>query len=70
MSDPLAAMLAALGDTDGPPLRRPAQNHPFQPERPRAPRSGDPAKWSPPPYRDRDAERVAGRLSKKNRKKS
>lgn len=69
MADVLAAMLAALDKTDTPPLRRPSQNHPFQPERARAPKSGDPDEWSPPPYRDRDAERVAGRLSPRKKKR-
>lgn len=43
-------------------------NNPFKPEYRRTPRGDDPAKWAPPAYRDRDAERVVGRLSKeKNR---
>lgn len=43
-------------------------NHPFKPEYRRPPREEDPAKWSPPAYRDRDAERVVGRLSKEKKR--
>lgn len=53
-----------MGD-QRPPRRTPSQNNPFQPERSRRMREQDPAKWAPPAYRDRDAERVVGQLSKK-----
>lgn len=49
--------------------RTPDTNNPFQPEGRRKPRISDPAKWSPPAYRDRDAERIVGQLSKKEKKR-
>lgn len=70
-SDPLAAMLQALEKREAPP-RQPRStansNHPFKSEYQRPLRETNPAKWSPPAYRDREAERVVGRLSKKERK--
>lgn len=76
MSDDFAtalteALLKRANDTDLPRMPRSTanQNHPFKPEARRAPRGDDPSKWSPPPYRDRDAERIAGRLSKKEKKR-
>ena len=47
--------------------RRPDRNNPYQPEYRRPPRDPDPTKWAPPPYRDREAERLARRLSKKEK---
>ncbi len=49
------------------PIRTPSQNNPFQPEQPRRMREADPGKWAPTAYRDRDAERVVGQLSKKEK---
>ena len=53
------------------PPRRPEaprrQNNPFMPEYRRPPRDPDPNKWSPPPYRDREAERLVRRLSPKEK---
>ena len=48
--------------------RTPSQNNPFQPERSRPMRELDPAKWARPAYRDLDAERIVGQLSKKEKK--
>lgn len=76
--DVLAAMLAAIerraDDTDLPRMPRNPRstansNHPFKPEYQRPPRNADPDTWSAPSYRDRDAERVVGRLSPKKKGK-
>ena len=69
-SDPLAAMLQALEKRETPPHQPRStanSNHPFRPESQRPLRETNPAKWSPPAYRDREAERVVGRLSKKGK---
>lgn len=79
MADSFAeALTAALDkradDTDLPRMpRRPRStansNNPFKPEYQRPPRNADPDTWSAPSYRDRDAERVVGRLSPKKKGK-
>lgn len=56
-----------FGEFAGPRAPRAGRN-PYEPERPRRMRERDPAKWAPPAYRDREAERVVGRLSKKEKK--